>query len=173
MTAVIHLDGRARILGDDVNTDYIIASTRKRATLDEQILKQYLLETVDPAFAGSVQPGDMLVAGWNFGCGSAMEIAATVILASGIKAVLARSFARTFFRNAVNNGLVPIECDTSRIREGELVAIDVAGDAINVVNRTTRASIPAVVLPALMSRILACGGLVELIRRGGWNASPD
>jgi 3-isopropylmalate/(R)-2-methylmalate dehydratase small subunit len=87
--------------------------------------------------------------------------------------VLARSFARTFFRNAVNNGLVPIECDTSRIREGELVAIDVAGDAINVVNRTTRASIPAVVLPALMSRILACGGLVELIRRGGWNASPD
>jgi 3-isopropylmalate/(R)-2-methylmalate dehydratase small subunit len=173
MTAVIHLEGRARILGDDVNTDYIIASTRKRATLDEQILKQYLLETVDPAFAGSVQPGDMLVAGWNFGCGSAMEIAATVILASGIKAVLARSFARTFFRNAVNNGLVPIECDTSRIREGELVAIDVAGDAINVVNRTTRASIPAVVLPALMSRILACGGLVELIRRGGWNASPD
>jgi 3-isopropylmalate/(R)-2-methylmalate dehydratase small subunit len=173
MTAVIHLDGRARILGDDVNTDYIIASTRKRVTLDEQILKQYLLETVDPAFAGSVQPGDMLVAGWNFGCGSAMEIAATVILASGIKAVLARSFARTFFRNAVNNGLVPIECDTSRIREGELVAIDVAGDAINVVNRTTRASIPAVVLPALMSRILACGGLVELIRRGGWNASPD
>jgi 3-isopropylmalate/(R)-2-methylmalate dehydratase small subunit len=173
MTAVIHLEGRARILGDDVNTDCIIASTRKRATLDEQILKQYLLETVDPAFAGSVQPGDMLVAGWNFGCGSAMEIAATVILASGIKAVLARSFARTFFRNAVNNGLVPIECDTSRIREGELVAIDVAGDAINVVNRTTRASIPAVVLPALMSRILACGGLVELIRRGGWNASPD
>jgi 3-isopropylmalate/(R)-2-methylmalate dehydratase small subunit len=173
MTAVIHLEGRARILGDDLNTDYIIASTRKRATLDEQILKQYLLETVDPAFAGSVQPGDMLVAGWNFGCGSAMEIAATVILASGIKAVLARSFARTFFRNAVNNGLVPIECDTSRIREGELVAIDVAGDAINVVNRTTRASIPAVVLPALMSRILACGGLVELIRRGGWNASPD
>jgi 3-isopropylmalate/(R)-2-methylmalate dehydratase small subunit len=173
MTAVIHLEGRARILGDDVNTDYIIASTRKRATLDEQILKQYLLETVDPAFAGSVQPGDMLVAGWNFGCGSAMEIAATVILASGIKAVLARSFARTFFRNAVNNGLVPIECDTSRIREGELVAIDVAGDAINVVNRTTRASIPAVVLPALMSRILACGGLVELIRRGGWNASPE
>jgi 3-isopropylmalate/(R)-2-methylmalate dehydratase small subunit len=173
MTAVIHLEGRARILGDDLNTDYIIASTRKRATLDEQILKQYLLETVDPAFAGSVQPGDMLVAGWNFGCGSAMEIAATVILASGIKAVLARSFARTFFRNAVNNGLVPIECDTSRIREGELVAIDVAGDAINVVNRTTRASIPAVVLPALMSRILACGGLVELIRRGGWNASPE
>jgi len=173
VTGVIHLEGRARILGDDVNTDYIIASTRKRATLDEQILKQYLLETLDPAFAGSVLPGDILVAGWNFGCGSAMEIAATVILASGIKAVLARSFARTFFRNAVNNGLVPIECDTSRIREGELLAIDVAGDAIRAVNRTTGASVPAVVLPALMSRILACGGLVELIRHGGWNASPD
>jgi 3-isopropylmalate/(R)-2-methylmalate dehydratase small subunit len=172
VTGVIHLEGRARILGDDVNTDYIIASRRKRATLDERILKQYLLETVDPAFAASVHPGDMLVAGWNFGCGSAMEIAATVILASGVKAVLARSFARTFFRNSVNNGLVPIECDTTRIREGDLLAIDVTGEAINAVNRTTGTPIPAVVLPALMSRILACGGLVELIRRGGWNASP-
>lgn len=170
---MIHLEGRARIVGDDVNTDYIIASTRKRVTLDEQILKQYLLETLDPAFASSIQRGDLLVAGWNFGCGSAMEIAATVILASGIKAVLARSFARTFFRNAINNGLVPIECDTSRIHEGELLAIEVAGDAINAVNRTTGAPLPAAVLPPLVSRILACGGLVELIRSGGWNASPE
>ena len=116
-------DCRARRLGDDVNTDYIISSARKRETIDAAVLKRYLLEAVNPAFAASVQPGDVLVAGRNFGCGSAMEVAATVILASGIRAVLAQSFARAFFRNAINNGLMPIEIDTSKIREGDRLEI--------------------------------------------------
>jgi 3-isopropylmalate/(R)-2-methylmalate dehydratase small subunit len=159
---------RARVVGDDVNTDYIIASTRKRDTLDEAVLKRYLLETVDPSFAASVQPGDVLVAGENFGCGSAMEIAATVILAAGIPAVLARSFSRTFFRNAINNGLIPIECDTSGIVEGDALtlSLDDAAVSIEVAERGLR--ICGSPLPPMMTAILDAGGLVPFMRAGGW-----
>jgi 3-isopropylmalate/(R)-2-methylmalate dehydratase small subunit len=165
----IELTGRARALGDDINTDYIIASTRKRDTLDEQILKRYLLETVDPAFAATVKPGDIIVAGANFGCGSAMEIAVTVILAAGIPAVLARSFSRTFFRNAVNNGLLPIECDTTGIGEGDILSVSASEAGVVVADGTRGLRINGRPLPAMMSEILSVGGLVEYIRRGHWS----
>jgi 3-isopropylmalate/(R)-2-methylmalate dehydratase small subunit len=165
----IELTGRARALGDDINTDYIIASTRKRDTLDEQILKRYLLETVDPAFAATVKPGDIIVAGANFGCGSAMEIAVTVILAAGIPAVLARSFSRTFFRNAVNNGLLPIECDTTGIGEGDILSVSASEAGVTVADDTRGLGISARPLPAMMGEILSVGGLVEYIRRGHWS----
>src|SRR4029079_10530422 len=100
-----------------------MAPQRNGGALVGAVLKLYLLEAVDPAFAATVQPGDVLVAGRNFGCGSAMEGAATVILAAGIPAVLARTFARTFYRNAINNGLLPIECDTSSIVEGDRLSV--------------------------------------------------
>jgi 3-isopropylmalate/(R)-2-methylmalate dehydratase small subunit len=162
----IDLRGRARRLGDGVNTDYIIASTRKKETLDESILKRYLLETVDPGFAASVRHGDILVAGRNFGCGSAMEIAATVILAAGIKAVVADSFARTFYRNAINNGLIPIECDTSRIAEGEMISITLDGTAVTVRRDDAGESIRCVAMPKVMLDILEMGGLVPYVRAG-------
>ena len=166
----LSFDGRARVLGDDVNTDYIIASTRKRDTLDEAELKRYLLEAIDPAFAASVRPGDLLVAGANFGCGSAMEIAVTVILAAGIKAVLARSFSRTFYRNAVNNALVPIECDTSSIREGDRlrIAIDDGTATVRLIDRNETLS--ATPLSPLMADVLSAGGLVPYVRSGGYGA---
>ena len=162
----IRLEGRARVFGDDVNTDYIITSARKRETIDERILKQYLLETLDPGFATSVQPGDILVAGRNFGCGSAMEVAVTVPLAAGIRAVLAQSFARTYYRNAINNGLIPVECDTSAIREGDRLVVDL-GAELTVRDETQGVSIAARVLPRHTLRILEAGGLVPYIRAHG------
>jgi 3-isopropylmalate/(R)-2-methylmalate dehydratase small subunit len=166
----ISLGSRARVLGDDINTDYIIASTRKRETLDEQVLKRYLLETVDPGFAASVERGDIIVAGSNFGCGSAMEIAVTVILAAGIPAVLARSFSRTFFRNAVNNGLLAIECDTTGIVEGDTIFVYASADTVTVSNKSLGVDIAARPLPAMMFEILEAGGLVDYVRAGHWSA---
>jgi 3-isopropylmalate/(R)-2-methylmalate dehydratase small subunit len=165
----LSLAGRARVLGDDINTDYIIASTRKRDTLDEQVLKKYLLETVDPAFAASVEQGDIIVAGSNFGCGSAMEIAVTVILAAGIPAVLARSFSRTFFRNAVNNGLWAIECDTAGIAEGDALLLSASNEEVAVTDQSGGVRIAARPLPAMMGNILEAGGLVQYVRAGHWS----
>ena len=161
------LKGRARRLGDDVNTDYIISSTRKRDSLDEHALARYLLETLDPHFAASVRPGDVLVAGRNFGCGSAMEIAVTVIVAAGIRAVVAESFARTFYRNAINNGLLPVECDTSGIVEGDELTISLADDLIAVANVRSGALTAARPLPAFMQEIQSLGGLVPYLRGHG------
>jgi 3-isopropylmalate/(R)-2-methylmalate dehydratase small subunit len=153
--------GRARVFGDDINTDYIITSRRKRESLDPQVLRSYLFETLDPAFAASVRPGDLIVAGRNFGCGSAMEVAVTALIGAGIPAVLARSFSRTYYRNAVNNGLMPVICDTSAIREGD--TLELAGGSVH--NRTTGALLPAEPLPEIMRDILDAGGLVGYIRK--------
>jgi len=161
---ITSLEGRARRVGDDINADYLITSMRKRDTLDESVLARYLLETIDPAFAASVRPGDLLVAGRNFGCGSAMEVAATVILGAGIKAVIARSFARSFYRNAVNNGLVPIECDTSLIAEGDQLSVTVSAEGATVENRSRGEALTALPMPAIMLDILGAGGLVPYIR---------
>lgn len=156
-------EARARVFGDDINTDYIITSRRKRESLDPQVLKQYLFEAVDPRFAASVEPGDVIVAGNNFGCGSAMEVAATVVLGAGIRAVLARSFSRTYFRNAVNNGLLPIACDTGGIREGDRLVVEPQ----SVHNIRTSETLAGGGFPKIMTDILEAGGLVAYLRKYG------
>ncbi len=158
------LVGRARLFGDDVNTDYIISSTRKRESLDPQVLRHYLFEGIDPDFAASIAPGDVLVAGRNFGCGSAMEVAVTAILGAGIRAVLARSFSRTYYRNAINNGLLPLICDTARIGPGDGLAI---GADMAVENLATGEILIPEPLPPIMLAILAAGGLVPYMRQHG------
>lgn len=160
------VEGRARLLGDHINTDYIISSRRKRDSLDPQVLRAFLLEAVDPDFAATVQDGDLLVAGQNFGCGSAMEVAATVVVGAGIRAVLAKSFARTYFRNAVNNGLLPVICDTASFREGDRLIIQL-GDGLSVRNETEEQTIEAAPLSPIVRTIVQAGGLVPYIREHG------
>ena len=159
--------GPARRVGDNVNTDYIIASTRKKETLDENVLKQYLLEAVDPAFAASVRADDILVAGANLGCGSAMEVAATVILAAGFRVVLAKSFARSFYRNAINNGLLPIECDTADVAEGDALSVTIDASGTTIVNERTGRHETHPPLSGIAGDILAAGGLVAYLTREG------
>jgi len=154
---------RARVFGDDINTDYIIASRRKRDSLDTLVLRQYLFEEIAPTFAASVEADDTIVAGKNFGCGSAMEVAVTAVLGAGIRVVLARSFSRTYYRNAVNNGLLPVVCDTSRIREGDRLRM-VSG---SIHNETTGETVAAEPLPGIMLDIIGAGGLVPYFRQHG------
>lgn len=165
----MRIDGRARLFGDDVNTDYIISSTRKRATIDPAELARYLFESTAPGFAATVEPGDVLVAGRNFGCGSGMEVAATVILAAGIRAVVAKSFARSFYRNAINNGLLVVEGETASIEEGDRLSIRRDATQTWIENVTRGERLPGSVLPPIMLDILEHGGLVALLAaRGGW-----
>jgi 3-isopropylmalate/(R)-2-methylmalate dehydratase small subunit len=168
--------GRARLVGDNVNTDYIISSRRKRETLDPAILCQYLFEDVDPQFAATLAPGDLIVAGKNFGCGSAMEVAVTALQGAGMKAVLARSFSRTYFRNAINNGLIPVTCDTRTIREGDRIVVEYPQSAIadlppvcaiQVRNETAGTTVPAEPLAKLLVAIIRAGGLAPFFRQYG------
>lgn len=166
----LQLDGRSRVFGDDVNTDYIITSRRKRESLDPQVLRQYLFEEIDPKFAASIRPGDFIVAGKNFGCGSAMEVAVTAVLGAGVRAVIAQSFSRTYFRNAINNGLLPVVCDTSRIHEADQLVIRTSeekGSGMTVRNVTTGEDISSAALPKIMLDIFGAGGLVPYFREHG------
>lgn len=169
MNAIANLEGRARVLGDDVNTDYIISSSRKKESLDPAVLRRYLLEDVDPAFAASVRAGDILVAGRNFGCGSAMEVAVTVVLGAGIRAVVAPSFSRTYWRNAINNGLPLVVADTTGIAEGDPIALQLSGDTpalrVQPGNGAAERRIACAPMPTFMLSMLEAGGLVPYLRQ--------
>jgi 3-isopropylmalate/(R)-2-methylmalate dehydratase small subunit len=157
--------GTAHRFGDDVNTDYIISAQHKASTIDIAEMARFAMFDIDPDFAGRVRPGDVVVAGRNFGCGSSRETAVTVLIQLGVGAVLASSFARIFFRNAINLGLPALECDTSGV---------VAGDEIEVmlsrgvaVNRTRSQELAVTPLPPVMQAVLVAGGLEPYLREHG------
>jgi 3-isopropylmalate/(R)-2-methylmalate dehydratase small subunit len=160
-------EGRVHKVADDINTDYIISSRRKRDTLDLNVLKKYIMEDIDSEFAGRIQPGDVLAAGFNFGCGSAMEVASLVIKAAGIRVIVAKSFARTFYRNAINGGLLPIEADTDAMAAMDRLRIEVKETAITIHNLTKKSTATAAAPGGLILEIFNTGGLVDYIRSAG------
>jgi 3-isopropylmalate/(R)-2-methylmalate dehydratase small subunit len=161
--------GVAHKFGDDINTDYIIASSRKRDTVDPQKLARYLMEDIRPGFGLQVKEDDLLVAGRNFGCGSAMEIAPLVVMAAGIRAVIAKSYARSFYRNAINLGLLVLEADSDPIDEGDLLEVDRSG-LIHDLTKGER--IQARPFAPLIKEILDAGGIIPYMEKKYPRSSP-
>ena len=157
--------GRAWKFGDGISSDHIAPGRffHLRSNLPE--LAKHCLEDVRPEFASGVKPGDFVVGGRNFGLGSSREHAPTVIKLCGVGAVLARGFARIFFRNCVNVGLPALIIDTERINEGDELEIDL--EAGRVKNLTTGDEMTAPPMPPVMRTIISDGGLVEHIKKHG------
>ncbi len=166
------LRGRAYKFADDINTDLIISGRYKFFTLDMKELAKHLLEDIDPEFSQKIEPGEsLIVAGRNFGCGSSREQAPLAIKEAGICAVIAKSFARIFYRNSINVGLPVVECDTDGIEEGD--SLEVALEEGTVRNKTKGVEEGIIPLPKMMIEILSEGGLVEYFRKqGGFKIEP-
>ncbi len=158
--------GRIWKLGDNVNTDVIIPG-RYNVTTDPAQLARYCLCEVLPEFAQNVQVGDVVMAGHNFGCGSSREHAPAAILACGVHAVVARSFARIFYRNAVNIGLPVLVCEEAVLAsdDGQQITVDLTTGVIT--NRTLELTFQAEPLNPFVARIVAAGGIINYIRQEG------
>jgi len=158
--------GRIWKLGDNVNTDVIIPG-RYNVTTDPAQLARHCLCEVLPEFATSVQAGDVVMAGHNFGCGSSREHAPAALLACGVHAVVARSFARIFYRNAVNIGLPVLVCEEAVLAsdDGQQVTVDLTTGVIT--NRTLERTFQAEPLNPFVARIVAAGGIINYIRQEG------
>ncbi len=161
------LNGSARRLpqNDDINTDYIISGRYKFKIQDPNELAKHVMEDLDPKFFSRIEKGDFIVVGKNFGCGSSREQAPMAVKYAGISAVLAKSFARIFYRNCFNLGLLAIECDTDKIKEGDALEVDL--DSGEIINKTQNIEIKIPPLPKTMQILLEDGGLIEHFKKHG------
>ncbi len=157
------LKGNAWKFGDDISTDHIAPGRLFHLRTNLPELAKHVMEDADPEFASSVQPGDFIVGGRNFGLGSSREHAPTIIKLAGVGAVLAESFARIFYRNAINVGLPVIICDTSRVSAGDTLEVDVGRGTVR--NLTGGTDIKVKPLPPVMLKILEDGGLVAHFKK--------
>ncbi len=149
--------------GDNVDTDVIIPARYLNAPSPEELAK-HCMEDIDAAYAVSVKPGDIVVGGWNFGCGSSREHAPIAIQASGAACVIAASFARIFYRNAINIGFPILECPEAAqaISNGDTVSVDFASGRI--VDETTGQTFQANGFPPFIEEIIAHGGLLKYLK---------
>lgn len=163
-TSMAAFSGTAHVYGDNIDTDRIIPGKYTK-TLDLTDLARHVLEDLDPSFSSRVRPGDVLVAGSNFGCGSSREQAPVALKTAGVSVVVARSFARLFFRNAINIGLPVVEAPTHAIAAGHRVRVDLAAGLVT--DEATGQAWPATRLPGAMRAILEAGGLVPYLLQHG------
>lgn len=159
----MNIHGHAHIVGHHVDTDAIIPA-RYLVTADPKILAAHAFEDLDPALARRIAPGDILVAGENFGQGSSREHAPLALTGLGVACVVARSFARIFYRNAFNIGLVLVECPEAhaRVRDGDELEVDMSRGVVR--NVTQGAAYAAQPIPEFMQRLVTSGGLVGYVR---------
>lgn len=159
------LKGNSWKFGDSISTDHIAPGRYFHLRTNLPELAEHVLEDADPEFAKNVKKGDFIVAGRNFGLGSSREHATRIIKLKGVSAVLAKSFARIFYRNAINIGLPAIQLDTDGIDAGDELEIDLK--AGTVVNKTKDSKFSFKPLPDVMVKLLEDGGLVEHVKKHG------
>ncbi|BCX05713.1 MAG: 3-isopropylmalate dehydratase small subunit [Candidatus Roseilinea sp.] len=183
----MHFTGRCWVYGDDVNTDVIFPGKYTYTLTDINQFAAHALEDLDPDFAKQVQPGDIIVGGKNFGCGSSREQAAVCIKMCGVRVIVAKSFARIFFRNCINNGVLPIVCPEAvdAIRKDDVITVDLERSVIRVgsvngvrgvgssgtadpIATSDTGSVRTFSFPPLSASVMAiieAGGLIPMLRR--------
>lgn len=157
------IKGKAWRFGDDVDTDLIIPA-RYLNTSDPQELASHCMEDADPSFAGKVQPGQVIVAGKNFGCGSSREHAPLAIKSAGVSCVIAQTFARIFYRNAINIGLPILESAEAgtEIKDGDVVEVSL--EEGKIINHTTGRTYQSKPFPEFMQKLISTGGLISYVK---------
>jgi 3-isopropylmalate/(R)-2-methylmalate dehydratase small subunit len=159
------LTGKAFKFGDSISTDHIIPGKYAYLRSNFPELAKHVMEDADPTFAARVKPGDFIVGGNNFGLGSSREHAPLVIKMAGVTAILAKSVARIFFRNAINLGLPVLICNTDDIADGDTLEIDLKAGVI--INKTNNKRLTFGKIPEVMLHILDEGGLLPYIEKHG------
>jgi len=158
----VKLSAKVLRYGDDISTDLIIAGKYTK-TLDKNELASHAMEDLDAGFIDKVRGGAFVAAGTNFGCGSSREQAPVALKEAGVLGIAAKSFARIFYRNAINIGLPLLECDTSSISDGDVLEYEVGSEKL--INKTTGEEIAVAPLPSIMIDILLSGGIINYYRK--------